>query len=169
MKDFRFRLQRVLDWQSEQCDLIENRVRGLCRELEQIQARIAGAQADLVAAEEQVLGAHHVNGAWLNGLAGYRIRLRKRMDSLNAERQGCGTRLAQQRAQWIEARKRYRIMERLRHRKMSEYAADLDRELDLLAAESYAARWSADHRRDDSAKFHRSPGSAPECLTSQEG
>jgi len=146
MKDFRFRLQRVLDWQAEQCDLIENRVRGLCRELELIQAQIAGAQADLVAAEEQVLGAHRVNGAWLIGLAGYRSRLRKRMDALNTERQGCGTRLAQQRAQWVEARKRYRIMERLRQRKLSEYASDLDRELELLAAESYAARWNAERR-----------------------
>ncbi len=94
MKDFRFRLQRVLDWQSEQCELIENRVKSLCRELGQIQARMAGAQADLVAAEEQVLGAHRLDGASLNGLAAYRISLRKRMDSLNAERQGCEMRLA---------------------------------------------------------------------------
>ena len=152
----------------EQCELIENRVRGLCQELGHIQARIAGAQADLVAAEEQVLTAHRLDGASLNGLAAYRIRLRKRTDSLNAERRGCELRLTQQRAQWIEARKRYRIIERLRHRKLTEYASELDRELDLLAAEAYGSRWNADRRRDDSAQSRRSLADAPEYMTRQE-
>lgn len=168
MKDFRFRLQRVLDWQLEQCELIENRVRSLCRELGHIRAQIAGAQADLVAAEEQVLTAHRLDGASLNGLSAFRIRLRKRTDSLNAERQGCEMRLAQQRALWVEDRKRYRIMERLRHRKLNEYVNELDRELDLVAAEAYAARWNADRRREDSAKCRRSLADAPECATRQE-
>lgn len=162
MKSFRFNLQRVLDWQLEQCELIENRVKSLCRELGRIQAQIAGAQADLVAAEEMVLSARRLDGASLNSLAAYRIRLRKRTDSLHAERQGCEIRLAQQRAQWIEARKRYRIMERLRHRKLTEYASELDRELDLLAAEAYAARWNADRRHDDSVSARRSLANAPE-------
>ncbi len=165
MKDFRFKLQRVLDWQLEQCELIENRVKSLYVELAQIQARIAGAQADLVAAEEQVLSAHCLQGASLNGLAAYRIRLRKRTDSLNAERHSCDMRLTEQRAQWIEARKRYRIMERLRHRKLTEYASKLDRELDLLAAEAYGARWNAERRHGASAKFRRSLAGASENAT----
>jgi flagellar export protein FliJ len=161
MKDFRFRLQKAFDWQLEQCELIENRVKGLCRELGYIQAQIAGVQADLVAAEEQVLSASRLDGASLNGLATYRIRLRKRTDSLNAERQGCETRLAQQRVLWTEARKRYRIMERLRHRKFTEYVSELDREWDHLAAETYGARWLADLRREETAKFRRSLANAP--------
>ncbi len=54
-------------------------------------------------------------------------------------------------------------MERLRHRKLTEYASELDRELELLAAESYGARWNADRRRD-----HRtaSPGTKTEFLAS---
>ena len=163
MKDFRFRLQRVLDWQLEQCELIENRVKSFCVELAHIQARIAGAQADLVAAEEQVLSAHRLDGASLNGLAAYRIRLRKRTDSLNTERKGCELRLAEQRARWIEARKRYRMMERLRHRRLTEYASELDRELELLAAEAYGARWNADRRREESANSRRSFANAPKC------
>jgi len=162
MKDFRFRLQRALDWQLEQCELIENRVKGLCRELGHIQAQIAGVQADLVAGEEHVLSAHRLDGASLNGLAIYRIRLRKRTDSLHAERQGCEMRLAQQRAQWTEARQRYRMMERLRRRKLTKYVSELDRELDLLAAEAYGARWLADRRREETAKFRRSLANAPE-------
>lgn len=168
MKDFRFKLQKVLDWQLEKCEMIENRVQSLCGELAQIQARIAGAQADLVAAEEQVLSAHCLQGASLNGLAAYRIRLRKRTDSLHAERQGCDRRLAEQRAQWIEARKRYRILEKLRHRKLTEYASELDRELEFLAAEAYGARWNAERRHDGSARFRRSLAGAPEDATRRE-
>jgi flagellar export protein FliJ len=155
MKNFHFKLQKVLEWQLERCGLIENRVKSLCGELEHIRARIAGAQADLVAAEEQVLNARRLDGTSLNGLAAYRVRLRKRTDSLNAERQGCEMRLTEQRTQWIEARKRYRILERLRHRKLTEYVSELDRELDLLAAEAYGARWNADRRRDDSTESRR--------------
>jgi flagellar export protein FliJ len=155
MKDFRFRLQKILDWQLEKCELIENCVKSLCGELAHIQARIAGTQADLVAAEEQVLHAHRLDGASLNGLAAYRIRLRKRTDSLNAERKGCEMRLTQQRTQWMEARKRYRILERLRHRKLTEYVAEFDRELELLASEAYGARWNADRRREDSTESRR--------------
>jgi hypothetical protein len=77
-------------------------------------------------------------------------------------------RLAQQRALWIEARKRYRILERLRHRKLVEYASEMDRELELLAAEAYGARWNADRRRDDSAKCRRSVANAPEYARRQE-
>lgn len=168
MKDFRFKLQKVLDWQLEQCESIENRVKSLCEELAQIRARIAGAQAELVAAEEQVLSAHCLQGASLNGLAAYRIRLRKRTDSLHAERQGCDMRLTEQRAQWIEARKRYRMLERLRHRKLTEYASELDRELDLLATDAYGARWNAERRHDASARFRRSLTGAPENATRRE-
>jgi flagellar export protein FliJ len=160
MKDFRFKLQKVLDWQLEQCDSIENRVKSLCRELAHIQARIAEVQADLVAAERQVLSAHCLDGTSLHDLAAYRIMLRKRTDSLNLERQGCETRLKQQRARWIEARKRYRVLDRLRHRKWAEYASEMDRELELLAAEAYGARWNAERRQDNSAKARRSLANA---------
>jgi flagellar export protein FliJ len=145
MKRFRFTLQRVLDWQRERCDLIENRIKKLCGELESIQARIAASKAALIAAEQQVLHARQIEGTFLISLTSYKLRQLKTEAALNVERQGCQRRLAEERAAWIEARKRYRILERLKHRKHLEYSYEFDRELEHVAAEAYAARWHAEH------------------------
>jgi flagellar export protein FliJ len=145
MRQFQFRLQRVLDWQRERCDLIENTIRQLCAEVESLQTRISAAAAALVAAEEQVLRSTDLSGSSLAGLASYRIRLQKLQHSLISERDKCELRLREQRASWIEARKRFRIMEKLKHRRQAEHSFMMDRELDGLAAEAYAARWHTDH------------------------
>ena len=145
MNQFRFRLQRVLDWQRERCELIENDISRLCGEVERIQSQMAAARAALVAAEEQVLTTKQLEGALLRGLASYRLRLQKLGGTLDAERRACQIRLTEKRTQWVEARKRYRIMERLKHRKEQEHSYLLERELDKLAAEAYAARWHTEH------------------------
>jgi len=41
----------------------------------------------------------------------------------------------------LEAQRRVRLLERLRERRFSEWEAELNRELEALAAESYLARW----------------------------
>lgn len=135
-----------MDWQRERCDLIELRIRSLCAELERIQARIAELKAAVVAAEQQVLHGHRIDGASLAGLAAFRLRQASLEQSLNKERQGVLQRLAEQRALWVEAKKRYRVLERLKARKHTDYAYEFDKEIEQIAAEAYAARWHSEHR-----------------------
>jgi hypothetical protein len=42
----------------------------------------------------------------------------------------------------LEARRRCRLLERLKERRMAEWTVARDHELDDIAAESYLARWS---------------------------
>jgi hypothetical protein len=42
----------------------------------------------------------------------------------------------------LEARRRCRLLERLKERRLTEWTAGRDHELEEIAAESYLARWS---------------------------
>jgi flagellar export protein FliJ len=151
MKQFRFRLQRVLDWQRERCDWIENTIRQVRAELENKQSRLAAIEAALVAAQEHVLTATDLRGSSLTDLASYRLRVQRLQTKLAVERQECEARLKKHQADWLEARRRYRIMEKLKLRKESEHSYLSDRELDHLAAEAYAARWHNENAYSRSA------------------
>ena len=50
--------------------------------------------------------------------------------------------LGEQQKVMLEARRRCRLLERLKERRLAEWTAERDRELDEIAAESYLARWS---------------------------
>jgi hypothetical protein len=47
----------------------------------------------------------------------------------------------------LEARRRCRLLERLRERRWDEWKAAADRELEETAAESYLARWESPRAR----------------------
>ena len=42
----------------------------------------------------------------------------------------------------LEARRRCRLLERLKERRLAEWTAERDQELEEMAAETYLARWS---------------------------
>ena len=50
--------------------------------------------------------------------------------------------LARQRQTMLEARRRYRLLERLRDRRWEEWRAAASRELENFASESYLAQWT---------------------------
>ena len=52
--------------------------------------------------------------------------------------------LAKQQAAMLEARRRCRLLERLKERRWSEWKLAADRELEQAASESYLARWGRD-------------------------
>jgi hypothetical protein len=54
----------------------------------------------------------------------------------------CQRELAARQAGLLEARRRCRLLERLRERRWTEWQQARDRELEELASDSYLARWS---------------------------
>ncbi len=55
----------------------------------------------------------------------------------------CEQRLAAQRKRWTEARRRCRLLEKLKERRRAEYDYEMNRELESLASETFLARWNA--------------------------
>ena len=73
MPPFRFRLQRVFDWQSKVCLLEEEKVRLGRYAVAETEARIAQLRADLTAIEREALSPHALQAADLAALDRYRL------------------------------------------------------------------------------------------------
>jgi len=142
MTTFQFPLQRALDWRRTQLQLAEARVE------QQLAAAAAidRARADLDAmarrTEVEVRQFPALEGADLSALGSFRVASQVRRRELAARREECQRELAARRAVMLEARRRSRLLERLKERRFTEWQSVADRELDELAADSYLAQWA---------------------------
>lgn len=144
MTRFRFRLESVLKWRAIELETEESRLRGLLElRNRSVRAREEN-EAALADAERKVLAAAAVTGAELWALSGYREASRERAATLEAECRERERDAAVQREKVRDARQRCRLLERLRERRMAEWTAGNQRELDAFATEAYLARWRPD-------------------------
>lgn len=142
MNAFRFRLQKVLDWRRSQLEAEEIRYKRQAAALADIdRARQAMADAG-ERAETDVRALGRLSGADLEALDTFRRYVKKRGLEIAAQRADCAKKLAAQETVMMEARRRYRLLERLKERRWAEWWAASDKELEELAAESYAAQWT---------------------------
>jgi len=145
MNTFQFPLQRALDWRRTQLKLAEARV-------EQQLAALAGidqARAELDAmghrTEVEVRQFQSLEGGDLSALGSFRLAIKVRGRELAAKRVECQNELAARQAVMLEARRRCRLVERLKERRWAEWQSAAGRELDELAADSYLAQWARRH------------------------
>jgi hypothetical protein len=107
-------------------------------ELDRARARLEAAG---VGAEIQVRSWSPLAGNDLAALGSYRAAVRRREKEIDSRRAESRERLASERTGLMEARRRFRLLERLKDRRSAEWEAARDRETEALAAESYLARW----------------------------
>jgi hypothetical protein len=104
------------------------------------------ARAELEAAgnraEVEVRKWSPVAGADLAALGSFRIGVRIKEQQLGVRRESARKALETQQAAMLEARRRWRLLERLKERRRVEWQAASDRELEELASESYLAGWT---------------------------
>jgi len=148
MTRFQFRLQRVLEWRGKQLELEEARFKQCLAEVADVDQRRTAMEAAQLDAERQLRHRGNVLGQDLAALAGYRRFAQDRIRRLALERVEAGKRLAAQEQTMLEARRRCRLLERLRERRLVEWEAAADKELDEVAAESHLARWARAGSRD---------------------
>jgi hypothetical protein len=141
MKSFRFSLDRVLDWRRTQLELEENRFRQRAAALAAIDRARAEVEAAAVAADLEVRRWSLVAGADLSALDEFRKHARSQQELLAARRAACARELSAQQAAMLEARRRCRLLERLKDRRWSEWKSAGDRETEEVAAESWLAQW----------------------------
>ena len=152
MTKFQFSLQRVLDWRRTQLDLEEAKVRQATSAL----AAVDAAQVDLesagATAEVAVRRWAPVAGRDLHALGSYRRHIRSQQDALAVRRAECARQLAAQQAVMWEARRSCELLERLRDRRLAEWTAAQNRELEALASESYIAQWRPPSKRSNAVE-----------------
>ncbi len=147
MRRFDFRLEQVLRWRRTQFELEEFRARQLNEELGRIGERLRGLAAARDESVRAIRETTSIDAVHLNSLATYLSHLKHSTDALRLHRAEQEKRAAEQSRRAVEARRRVRLLEKLRSRLLEIWKADLTRETENLAAESYLSQWNAEKLR----------------------
>ena len=142
MPPFRFRLQRVFDWQSKVCLLEEEKVRLGRYAVAGTEARIAQLRADLTAIEQEALSRHALQAADLAALDRYRLMTLQSGRKLETKKLEQIRLLEKQLLSLHAERRRLRMIGKLRERAETEYRTEAGRELEALALDSHLSRWA---------------------------
>ena len=143
MSAFRFRLQRVLDYQQQQCDLAQARVSTCVGALERSRMELENHSSACVAVRREVAHSQLPTAAELSSLAYFRIRAAKLELHYRAAIATAEQRLEQERLVLVELQRRARLLEKLRDRKFEEHRYQEDREAENQASDTYLATWNS--------------------------
>jgi flagellar export protein FliJ len=146
MTRFHFPLQRVLDWRRTQLEVEEAKFRQAVATLSALDHAGAELDASAVRTECEVRRWDPVGGGDLAALGAYRLRVRSEKARLQAKRSECARAVAAQQAAMLEARRRFRLLERLKERRLAEWKTAQERELEEIASEAYLAQWGRSGR-----------------------
>jgi hypothetical protein len=138
---FQFPLERVLDWRRKQLELEEARFQQAVANVATVDKARLELETGVAQAETAVREWGRVAAWELRALAEYRAHVRDEEARLAVRRAQCERAQAEHQAAMMEARRRCRLLERLRERRLAEWKAAGDRELEEIASESYLAQW----------------------------
>ena len=142
MKSFHFPLQNALALRSKQLELEEVRYKRQLAEVAELDRKRAEVEASSLRAEVQVREWRTVASSDLMALGHFRLRARRLEEQIRIRRVEAATQLEAQYKTMLEARRRCRLLERLKERRLAEWTAARDHEVEEIAAESYMARWN---------------------------
>ncbi len=142
MKTFRFPLQKALELRALQLEMEEAKFQKTAAKLAQVDLERETLLAAKAAAEAQVRSSATVPGEDLAALGAFRRHAEVQEKRIAANRAQCEKAMQEQRSVMLEARRRLRLLERLKERRREEWNAEAAKELEEMASESYLAQWS---------------------------
>jgi flagellar export protein FliJ len=144
MTQFRFRLQRVLDFRRMQFQLAEAEYQRANAKLHGIQAQQAALAARKLETRRAFSSLREVDGqdlAPLPGWYGWTVRAR---DFLGQMERAAVQDVEKRRTALVQAQQKVRLMEKLEEKRLGQWTAAFDRELEELAADSTNSRYARD-------------------------
>jgi hypothetical protein len=102
----------------------------------------AEMEASGATAEVEVRRWDRLSGGDLEALGRFRLLVQARQKQIAAQRLECLREVAVRKTAMLEARRRCRLIERLKERRLVEWTSARDRELEAVASESFLARWA---------------------------
>lgn len=148
MNAFRFPLQRVLEWRRTQLEMEEIRFRQQAAALAEIDRISTEWRSAGQTAEREVRTWNPVAGRELAALGSFRLHAKLKETELAIPRAECRKELSLREAVMLESRRRLRLLERLRERRLLEWTTARDKELEELASESYLGKWKRRERAE---------------------
>ena len=152
MKSFEFRLARVLEWRQTELELADGRFcrqLGVLAELDRERALLAEQRS---AAEAQVRADPNLSGSDLATLAAFREYVDARREHLAGRRAEERRELAEIEAALLEARRRCRLLERLKQHRRVEWVHAGNAEIERTASENYLAQWTERRRAENRSR-----------------
>ena len=146
MKSFRFPLEKTLDFRRIQLELEEVRYKQQVAALASLDRQRAEIEASGIRAEIQVRGWNPIAAGDLRALGDFRLHVKSQESEIARRRCEAAKKLAGQQKLMLEARRRCRLLEQLKERRLTEWTAARDHELEEIAAESYTSRWNRRRR-----------------------
>jgi hypothetical protein len=141
MAAFRFSLQRALTWRETQLTLEETRLERLHADLRALQQAAEAVREEWQTAQTAVRQAPSVSGAAVAELDMFRLWARREEERLAARTQETQKAIDTQQCVVSEARRKVRLLERLREHRHAGWKAEEDRQIEELAGESAIAQW----------------------------
>lgn len=140
VKAFRFSLETFLRLRERELELEQMKLSQLLAELARLDTKINELEQNGLAASRW-LSADQTDGNELKQLQAYRESLALTHKQLIKDKTTCQFRITQQQRKVMEADRRKRLLDRLKERRIAEWAAEVDKEWESMAAETYLARW----------------------------
>ena len=133
MKAFRFRLDRVLDWRRTELEMEETRLKQLRAALATLDRERAALESTRDYAVKAVLARGSVYGSELQLLSGYNAAVKLLCARLDEKRRTGEAETAAQQQKLLEARRRLRLLENLKDRRLAEWKYETDRQMEADA------------------------------------
>jgi flagellar export protein FliJ len=146
MARFFFSLDKVLRWRSVELSAEEAKLKRLVQEEQQLQTRRIAMQTERSKVASSPGTLPDVTGSDLRSVTAYGLRLRREAETLAHELVRCQRDLAAQRKSYNEAKRRTRLLEELKKRKLEEWTYEQGRLLEELASESFLANWNREQK-----------------------
>jgi flagellar export protein FliJ len=143
MKQFSFRLDRVLEWRRTQVRIEEAKLEQLNGELRAIAAQQTAIREETEQTRVDLACSSAVTGVELAALEHYRQAASQKFVRLQQSRAQCNQKIAGQMQQVTERRREARLLEKLRERRVAEWSTALARDIEQQAEESFLSRWNA--------------------------
>jgi hypothetical protein len=140
MKRFRFPLERVRRWRSEQLGVEELKLQQVRAERQALASAKTQVQNDLAKTEGEVLSQPSLEALDLQSLDSFRHYIRGRVRDIENREQQMEEKVVAQRQRVIEARRQFELLDRLHQKALTEWRTAADTEQETLAAEMFLAK-----------------------------
>ena len=144
MKAFRFPLDRVLQWRATQCDLEETATARLISQREQLQSQLEQIGRYRQEASEVILAEREVDSVTFQTVANFHRRIAQLKSRTEANAKSLEAEIAAQMIRTADARRKKRLLETLRGKKLQNWTALQNAENEQAAADSWLTKFAAE-------------------------
>jgi flagellar export protein FliJ len=139
---FQFSLEKVLRWRGVELTSEEAKLKAMLQEQTHLQTLLAEVSAERSKLISSLGAMPDLRGDDLRTLTACGLRLRRTAENLAQQLLRCGRELAKQRKSYSEAKRRVRLLEELRDRRLQEWKYQEAALLEELASDSFLANWN---------------------------